>query len=77
LAKAEEYFRIWKDSSSKPETERRDFYSRVSDLPAWMICRYQEILAYDPDHPYREDMLSAIQELEQCQQRDDKAIDGD
>ncbi len=63
-AKAKEYYQIWIDYSSKPKAERMDFYTRDSDLSDWMISRYQQILRYDPNHPFKKDLLSAIEELE-------------
>ncbi|MCD4780645.1 MAG: hypothetical protein K8S27_08890 [Candidatus Omnitrophica bacterium] len=68
--KSKEYYRIWKDYSSKPSAERRDFYPRVSGLPVWMISRYQEILKHDPDHPFKKDLLSAIKELEEYRKKE-------
>ena len=77
LAKSKEYFQVWKKESAKPESKRNDFYSRVSDLPAWMISRYQRILELDPDHPFKGDLESAAQELKEYQNKHNKPDAGD
>jgi len=60
--KAGKYYEVWR--SREESSKRADFYVRYADLAAGMEENLRTILRHDPDHPYKKDLISAIDQLE-------------
>ncbi len=68
-SKADEYYKTWKDRLNNPFTVEVTFESKDKYIDK-MIRTYQAILKLYPNHPLKDDLLSAINELKKYKKQE-------